>query len=181
MQLLSPEKLKIVLANRNLSLHEVCRQSGISRQSLYNMMKGSSIYNVPFTKLITHLRIDPFEITETETLLNALLKKAPLKIQKVILKLQEFCQKHNASLILFGSQVTGKATVRSDWDFGMYFFQSPPLGKLSLLKQRLIDKVFPYRIDIICLNQAPSWFQQSVWDESLLLWGSLPITEKEVV
>lgn len=175
MQVLSREKLDFLLSSKGLGLSRLAQEAGIARQSIYKMLKGDSIYNVPFTKLIAFLQVEPNQITKKEERASSLLKKFPLKIQKAILKLQEFCRRHHGSLLLFGSQAKrGNFKVSSDWDLGVYFVKEEKARELRLLKQRIIESVFPYRIDILNLNRAPEWFSESIQTESELLFGSWP-------
>lgn len=171
MQILIQRKLNRLLSQRGISLSKFCKKSRISRQSLYNMFKGESIYNKPFTKLIEALNIKPDQITESSSSQENIFKKAPLKIQKVLLKLKEFCEKNRASLYLFGSQASQTARRGSDWDFGIYFQKKDQSKPLRNLKLKLIDQMFPYRMDVVCLNRAPKWFLQSIEDEIITLYG----------
>lgn len=174
MAVLSREKLSQRLAERQLNIARLAKDCGISRQSLYAMFRGESIYNTPFTKLIRYLQVEPGDITEQESSAERLLKSAPLKIKKVVCDLQDFCRKHGASLLLFGSQVAGSAKPSSDWDFAVYFLKRTHVPALLKLKHRLAEQAFPYRLDIVNLNQAPSWFLESIRDEAQLLHGEWP-------
>lgn len=169
---LNESKLKSILNKKQRTLSQACNDCGISRQSLYAMLKGASVFNTPFTKLITHLNIDPAEITQTTSQGENVLGSAPLKIQKIVLRLKDFCEKYSASLILFGSQAAGTSRASSDWDFGIYFNKKDVTSQLRRLKSQLQEDSFPYRLDVVVLNQAPSWFWASIQDESLLLFGT---------
>lgn len=139
------------------------------------MLKGGPIYNVPFTKVIERLGVEVDEITVKDEEPSSLsLKRAPLKIQKIVLKLREFCAKSGAALLLFGSQATNRAGSGSDWDFGIYFTRAGVPKNFSSFKQDLIDRAFPYRIDIVVLNEAPPWFWESLVGRSLTLQGQTP-------
>lgn len=171
---MSEEKLKATLAHQNLSLRKLALQSKVSRQSIYALLNGSPIYTLPFVKIIQTLRVAPEEITHVSSWQDILLEKAPFKIRKAILEIQSLGRAHDGSLLLFGSQATGQARPHSDWDFGIYFHKKDEDRKLRLLKIKLQEEVFPYRLDLLNLTQAPAWFIQSIRDESLLLSGNWP-------
>ncbi|HCU25624.1 MAG TPA: hypothetical protein DF383_11465 [Deltaproteobacteria bacterium] len=175
MHSLSAEKLKVLLRTRNINLAQLAKRCEISRQSIYQMLQGRPIYNQPFLKMLDYLGVSPEEITEesAEKTLQAL-QKAPLKLRKVILRLIEFCRKHRAALLLFGSQASGKAGIASDWDFGVYFANSGAKIEFRAMKRRLVEQAFPYRLDIVNLNEAPDWFLESIREECVLLEGDWP-------
>ena len=174
MRLLSEEKLKAKLAERHLSLRELATQAGISRQSIYSMFHGAPIYSVPFYKIIQSLKIDTEAITSSLSQQEEILKRAPLKIKKAVLEMQRFCQAHEGSLFLFGSQATGRAHPSSDWDFGAFFHKQDHDKSLRLLKVKLQDHVFPYRLDLLNLTGAPAWFINSIREEAFLMMGQWP-------
>ena len=174
MDVVSRPKLMKILNSREITIASLARDCGISRQSLYAMFRGDSIYNVPFAKILNFLNLEPSQITEAHSSRQDALKSAPLKIQKTALRLREFCQDHGASLLLVGSQALGKGTMASDWDFAVYFWGNVFDRSLRLLKQRLEEEVFPYRVDIVNLNRAPEWFVQSVAEGAKLLEGKWP-------
>ena len=174
MQLLSRAKLQKILGERQLTLSQTARESAISRQSLYKMIGGEPIYNTPFLKLIRYLKVGPEEVTDTGSRADFLLQNAPTKIRKSVLELSNFCEHHQASLFLFGSQARGANKIGSDWDFGIFFRKKDEDRSLRRLKQNLQSRTFPYRIDVLNLGQAPSWFLESIQEESILLKGKWP-------
>ena len=201
MLFLNKEALNSLLDQKGLSLSALARQSGISRQSLYNMFDDDTVFNVPFERILKALNVNYQTITYEKTLAEKLLEDAPSPIQKVLFSLIDFCQQHKASLALFGSRARGKKGVRVDWDFGIHF--SPPKAParprsqirkaggdqplagagmtdctttencraLNVLKGLLKEEAFPYRVDIVNLNQAPNWFRKTVDKEYVLLYG----------
>ncbi|MBI4197331.1 MAG: nucleotidyltransferase domain-containing protein [Deltaproteobacteria bacterium] len=174
MQILSRPRLQKLLGERRLTLSKMARECAISRQSLYKMLAGMPIYNTPFLKLIQFLRVEPEEVTEESSVETLFLRMAPLKIQKTALELIQFCKKHQATLLLFGSQARGTKGIGSDWDFGVYFHKKDANRDLRRLKQNLQDRAFPYRIDVVNLGQAPSWFLEGVRKDRFLLEGEWP-------
>ena len=177
---LSTHKLNDLLKSRGLNLSQLTKACGISRQSVYSMLRGGAVFNVPFSRILDFLKVSPLKITEEERVEDKILKSAPLKLQKVILKLIEFCKDHKAALLLFGSRVGGKARPGSDWDFGFYFYEKIPEASFRNLKWRLTEEAFPYGVDLVNLNQAPSWFLESIRNECVVLSGEMPKILEEV-
>ena len=179
MRFLSRAHLNPLLTRRGLNLSRLARKSGVSRQSLYQMLAGASIYNVPFQKLIRFLRISPDQITDEHSASTLSLEQSPAKIRKAALRLLDYCKKKRASLILFGSRARETHGKGSDWDFAVYFHGKVHDHELRRLKQQLQEQTFPYRIDIVNLNQAPHWFLRGVREDGLVLEGSWPETMRE--
>lgn len=173
-QRLSHKKLHQAMAQKGLNLSGLAKQCGISRQSIYAMLRGASIFNKPFTKMLQALGTTPGTITEEESVATSLLSEAPLKIQKTALALVTFCESHHASLLLFGSRAQGKNRPSADWDFGVFFNDKEENRSFVILKQKLIYEAFPYKIDIVGLNHAPTWFQKSILEDALLVAGPWP-------
>lgn len=173
MQRLDREKLTDLLGKRRLNLRLLAQKAGISRQSLYSLLKGGTIYNQPFLKLVTWLNLDPEAITSRDDPVRCLTRSAPERIQKVMLRLEEFVRNHDASLCLFGSRARGRKETGLDWDFGIYFHNKNQDGELRKLKRALEERAFPYQIDVVNLNGAPPWFLQGILGEALVLVGDL--------
>lgn len=172
---LSRKKLQTLLARQGLNLSQACRVSGVSRQSIYNMLAGASVYNQPLTKFLTALHLKPEEVVERPAPAADILRRAPRRVQKVMVRLLAFCRINQASLLLFGSQVIRRSSARSDWDFGVWF--AGRVGSrhpFAACKQKLTEEAFPDRVDIVVLNQAPAWFWDSIREEVILLHGTLP-------
>lgn len=93
------------------------------------------------------------------------------------MRLIQFCDAHNAGLILFGSRARGKGGVNPDWDFGVYSSKLFDQRAFSVLKQKLMDEVFPNRIDIVNLNVAPSWFLESIANDYIQIHGKHLFTQ----
>lgn len=153
--------------------------SGVSRQSLYNLFHGGPVFNTPVLKVTSFLRIDPEDLLEKKKETDVILESAPDKIKKAILHLQEFSEKYEASLILFGSRSRGKVSLNADWDLGLYFHKGDRTDRLRPVKRNLQESVFPYRMDVVNLNSAPSWFLNGVYREHLLVSGP-PLPHREV-
>lgn len=64
MKKLSRTKLKAALQRQGLNLAKLAKTIGSSRQSLYAMLKGASIYNRPFEKIVHKLGVDPDALCE---------------------------------------------------------------------------------------------------------------------
>lgn len=171
---LSKEKVRAVAARRMGSVAGLARTAGISRQSLYNMFHDTSVFNTSFIKLLQVLGLSYQELTEERSAGDQLLADAPASVRRVALRLIDFCRDHAAALLLFGSRVRGKTGPQVDWDFAVWFRGTVRDRALRTCKQGLRDAAFPYRVDIVNLNQAPVWFRDSVDRSHLVLYGIYP-------
>lgn len=171
---LSKEKLRAVAVRRGLSVAETARMAGISRQSLYNMFRETPVFNSSFAKLLRALAVSYQELTDDRANADRLMAGAPAPVQRVALRLTEFCRRHRAVLLLIGSRVRGKTGPQVDWDFAVWFRGTGRDRALRICKQALRDAAFPYRVDIVNLNQAPAWFRDSVDRSHLVLYGIYP-------
>jgi predicted nucleotidyltransferase len=171
---LSKSKLLLWTTKHDTSLSELARTAGISRQSLYNMFGRHSVFNSSFVKLLHATRLPYRELTEESSPQNELLAHAPRAIQRVSLRLVDYCRSNSASLLLFGSRVTGKRGPHVDWDFAVWFRKKQQDRSLRVLKTELQDLAFPYRIDLVNLNQAPPWFRHSVEANHAIVYGRYP-------
>lgn len=165
-------KLEGVLTKRGVNLSQFAKECGISRQSLYNMFKGDSVFAVPFEKLVDYLGIDPFELLRSESPVEKVLADAPRAIREAVDELVNYAVEERADLFLIGSRASGKAGERSDWDFGIYFHDGRWRDELASLKMRISDIAFPYSVDLVNLFAAPDWFKRSVGGDALRLAGS---------
>ncbi|PIR17833.1 MAG: hypothetical protein COV46_02585 [Deltaproteobacteria bacterium CG11_big_fil_rev_8_21_14_0_20_49_13] len=159
---LSKKKLNEVISKRGESVSSLAKTCGISRQSIYNMFGKTSVFNTTFEKILKQLCVEPEDITERHDNVSFFVQKFPDKIKKIILKLSEFAAENHADLMLFGSRALGKAGIRSDWDFALYFNKANKDKEFRKFKQLLMEDAFPYRVDIVNLNNAPEWFLSSV-------------------
>lgn len=174
---LDRDKLNKLLKKRGVSLVQFAKNCGISRQSLYNMFHGRSVLSVPMEKLLMSLRVDLEDIVKKTATTAEPLKKAPEQIKRVQLFLEDFAKKHDASLFLIGSRARGKKGITSDWDFAFYFPSVKRPDDYAMIKYKAIDAAFPYRIDVVNLNDAPEWFLQSIEKDAILLSGKIGIKE----
>lgn len=167
MLVLDKNKLENSLRGRGKSLSKFASDCGISRQSLYNMFAGKSIFSTSFEKILNELGVSFDEVVAQTSRFDSIMLEAPYKIKKIALKLEEYARTNGADLFLIGSRVRGKKGIRSDWDFAVYFRHGKKPKGFSLFKQDQLDMAFPYRIDIVCLNDAPTWFLNSIADSNI--------------
>lgn len=172
---LGEDKLNAWLSSRGMTLSQLARDCGVSRQSIYDMFGKKPVFNSTFVKILSHLGVDYDQLTETHD--DVLLRTMPVRIQKAVIRLIQFCDSHLAGLILFGSRVRGKGGIGPDWDFGVYSQRPVDPRALSVLKQKLMDEVFPNRIDIVNLNVAPSWFLESIAEDYIQVHGKHPFRQ----
>lgn len=167
-------KLEALLRSRGLNVTSLAKLCNVSRQSIYNMFDGSSVFNTTFEKILARLGIDYHEITTKGDRADFIIRSFPDKVKKAALSLNKFASTHHADLILFGSRAAGKTGIRADWDFGLNFHKKINNAKLAALKRSLVEKTFPYRIDIVNLNAAPEWFKSSIEDNLIYLRKEIP-------
>lgn len=165
------EKLESILAERGLSISKFAKECGISRQSLYSMYRGRSIFSAPFEKILTKLSVDIEDILIRDEDVSKILSDAPDQILKTALRLQLYAEKHLGDIFLFGSRARGRRGIRADWDFAIFFEKGSAPKGFSAMKLDLQEKAFPYRIDLVCLNNAPVWFLRSIADYSIRISG----------
>lgn len=172
MLILDKDKLNFAIKRRGFSLNQLAVKSQVSRQSIYNMLKGGSVFNTTFEKIIDCLGVGYEDVTiGRNEYAAAVMKKAPKIIQSIALELSVFAEENNAAFFLFGSKARGETNNRADWDFGISKLGKKMRRKFIILKQALIEKAFPYRIDIVDMNQAPQWFIESIADDMIVLAG----------
>lgn len=167
-------RLKQQASQHGWSIAELAKQAGVSRQSLYNMLGRNPVFNTSFAKILQVLRVPYQAITTEASVADALLADAPETIRKIVLTLIDFCRAHNAALLLFGSRVRGKSGPRVDWDFAIWFHGTSPDRAFRSRKRIAHDAAFPYRLDLIHLNQAPAWFRNTVDQSHIVLYGTYP-------
>lgn len=181
---LNRKKLLSIIGEKGLSIGEFAKQSGISRQSIYNMFQGRSVFSVAFEKLLANLNVEFDELLVKPNQIEAILADAPENIRKALLNLQKFAIETDADLFLIGSRARGRSGSKSDWDFAIYFPDEKRPKNFSMLKQNVIERAFPYRMEIVVLNSAPSWFLKSAKDNAIKIFGAnnfVDILQKEMI
>ncbi|MBI2092916.1 MAG: nucleotidyltransferase domain-containing protein [Deltaproteobacteria bacterium] len=159
---LDKAKLNVFLKSNGLNIARLAKRCGVSRQSIYNMLGGETVFNTIFERIVTYLNIHYSMITEEMKHADFITESFPDKIKLAALKLSAFAEKNSADLILFGSRAAGKKGIRHDFDFAINFHKKANDKGLKLLRQSIMDGVFPYRIDVVNLNSAPEWFKASI-------------------
>ena len=170
MFLLDRKKFEALLTKRGQTLSKLAGDCGISRQSLYAMFNGESIFSTPFQKILRTLGVEFEQLVSSRG--THVLESAPLRIQKAALELETYAHHCSADLFLFGSRARNKLGIRADWDFAFFFPKDQKPSRFAVLKERVQDIAFPYRIDIVHLNDAPAWFLQSVAEDAVRIAGT---------
>lgn len=174
---LVPDRLKKTISTRGWSLARLSRESGISRRSLYNLLAETEVLNPTFAKVLKTLDVPLEEIVEWRSPTDELIAQSPPSVKKVIMDITVFCQQHDAALVLFGSRARDKRGAKSDWDLGVWLngkqksVQQKSSHSLHASIPRWRDEAFPYRVDVVELNQAPDWFRKEVDRDYLILYG----------
>lgn len=170
---LDRNKLNKHLKEKGMSLSQFAKKCGISRQSLYNMFRGKSVLSAPMEKLLFFLGVDLEDVSAKWVRIENLFQDAPAQIKKVFRMLEDYAKKHGASLFLIGSRARGKKGIRADWDFAFYFPSDARPADFAVVKFKAEDIAFPYRIDVVNLNDAPEWFLESAEKNAILLSGKM--------
>lgn len=170
-------KFEALLKSRGMGISDFASSCGISRQSLYNMFKGRSIFSTTFEKVLLALNVDFDQIISRAPALLDIFARAPASIQRTAATLHEFAANNEADLFLIGSRAKGKEGVRADWDFGVFFSGSSNRRNFVKLKERMEDISFPHRAHIVNLGEAPEWFLSSVSKDAIRMAGKTPSDE----
>lgn len=168
---LDKARLETILGARGLSINKLAENCAISRQSIYNMFESTPVFNSSFEKIRQFLNVDYRAITSDKSIPYELLKNSPDRIKIATYKLFEFSKNSQADLLHFGSNDAGKFGLKHDWNFALYFSKKDREKDLSVLRQKLIDDVSPYAINIINLNAAPIWMKLIIKDNYVRLLG----------
>ena len=172
MLVLDKSKLERALGSRNLSINRLAEVCGVSRQSIYNMCDETTVFNTTFEKIRKFLGVDYRAITSDSTLAQEILKSAPDRIKIASYILTDFSQNANADLLLFKSEGVGRFGTNHDWSFAVSFTKKDVEKKLSLIRQQLIEKTAPFRVEIVNLNKAPMWLRLVIKDNYVRLYGN---------
>ena len=167
-------RLEEQLRRRGENLSAFARRCGISRQSLYLLFEGKSVFSVPFEKILRELGADFRDLIAEMPDLAVILGDAPESVRRAALELEAYAEKQGADLFLIGSRARGAKGVRSDWDFAVFFPDRKARNDLAALKLRLADVAFPHRVEVVDLTVAPSWFLRSVAIDAVRMSGATP-------
>jgi len=138
------------------------------------MFKGKQIFSKPFEKILNNIVVAFEEITVERSKKTMILDDAPKEIKSVLDLLVDYAKKNKADLFLIGSRAKGKKGIRSDWDFAIYFSKLYDHASFSVIKDKISNSSFPYRVDLANLNVAPDWFIESIENEAIHLFGNNP-------
>lgn len=174
MRCLDRKRLEAFLSKKGTNLSEFAKLCSISRQSLYNMFKGRQIFSKPFEKILNNIDVAFEEITIERSVKTLIMDNAPKEIKSVLDLLVDYAKKNKADLFLIGSRAKGKKGIRSDWDFAIYFSKQYAHARFSVIKDKVLNSSFPYRVDLANLNAAPDWFIESIENEAIHLFGNNP-------
>lgn len=167
-------KLESILSSRGLSINKLAIAAGVSRQSIYNMYEETPVFNTTFEKIRQYLNVDFRAISSDSTLAQEILKKSPDKIKIASYILTEFARDNNADLLLFNTSGTGKYGTNHDWNFAFYFRKDFNQNKFSVLRQQLLEKASPFRVEIFNLGAAPLWLRLLIKNNYIRLLGNTP-------
>lgn len=172
MMRLDRKKLEARLAARKLSLAGLAAAAGVSRQSIYTMLKGRSVLSTPMEKILAALGADVDDLVSRAPGPAALIGRAPAPVRAAIEVLTAYARERGATLFLIGSRARGEGRkAGSDWDFALSFAGGRGPDDFVTLKNRAIDAAFPYPVDVVDLGASPAWFRESIGEDAVALVG----------
>ncbi len=76
----------------------------------------------------------------------------------------------DADIFLFGSQATGKAHARSDYDIGYYTEEKVPIHIIVHLKEKLEDMPIPASVDLVDFSTISEEFKRIALKGGVEIW-----------
>ncbi|MDY6789411.1 MAG: nucleotidyltransferase domain-containing protein [Candidatus Nanohaloarchaea archaeon] len=93
------------------------------------------------------------------------------KIRKTVKMLIEESEEDIDAVLLFGSEVTGETTSRSDIDICVVFKNPPTIREATLFRKRMLGKL-PSNIDLQVFNTLPLKIKKQIADHHRTLYRS---------
>lgn len=96
----------------------------------------------------------------------------PSILQSYTDKIAEICRKYEVKeLALFGSQVRGEATSKSDYDFLVEFHPEARVGLIHFGKLQLeLEDLIETKVDLVSKDGLKNLIRQQVLDESEIVY-----------
>ena len=145
--------------------------SGLHRNTLGQYLRNErSVFSSGFLRIAESLKVDPLTLIRPETQSYTINTKSTL-----VALLTEALRSHpELCAVLLGSRAKGSATQFSDWDIGLTSGNSELESEEYLeVKERILELAddLPVGVDIVNLDQAPSWFLREIDYEPEFLTG----------
>ena len=161
MYVLDRQKFRKLLKEQGFSsVQAFAQKSAIHRNTLNAYMSGKkSVFSAPMEKIATTLKIDPVAL--------AIQSDFPglSDLRNVLRSVIQGRSDRNLAFLLFGSRAEKRERPFSDWDVGVTGGEQKVTSSEYLrIKTEVSDLVedFPYGVDLVNLDQAPTWFLQEI-------------------
>jgi len=161
-----------IIAKGYKNLAEFAAKNSIHRNTLRNLLAGQPVFLDSFSRVAEILEVDPLELIIPHAKLPSHIKGSE-ELAPIVARLLQ--KEKKMAIVLVGSQARKRAKKYSDWDIGI-FRQPIPISGMEYLKlKQLVEDMGENNIrqmDLINLNQAPSWFLESLKEPLLFLEGN---------
>lgn len=169
---LDKKRLDDVLVQKNTTLNGLANACGISRQSIYQMFEERSVFNTSFEKMLKFLNCSHEDLTRDTDSLDEFIRIVPPYIRGIISELHAFSEKNETDLYILFPNGKGRFGFSKDWTFGLYFTKKDRERKMSTTRQEILNRAAPYRIEIVNLSRAPTWYLTSAKDGHIKVFGT---------
>ena len=165
-------RLKKLMDQKEIhSFRKLSRLSGVSWKTLNDYTSGrKSPLTSRWEAIAMALNVDPLSLLRSENDRGGHFDVATLESLRKILsaKLIEY---PSVTAILFGSRASGQARPFSDWDIGFTMgfhahFSHDDFVDLRLALSDYLED-FPYVVDLVNLDHAPTWMLDSIASEEI--------------
>lgn len=154
------------------SLGDFASKARIHRNTLQNLVRGQSVFSRAFESVSKALQMDPLDLLSPQSDFRSQVKEID-EIRPIVAVLVR--EQPGLAVVLIGSRASRRARRYSDWDLGVVRYPAPLSGLEYLgLKNRVEDlsENLVRRVDLVNLNQAPSWFLEGLADGMIFLDGN---------
>jgi len=171
--ILDKKKFKKRLTDQGYrNLTSFAAQHKIHRNTLHDLLKGKSVLKTSFEKIASKLKVDPWELVRAQA---EGLPKVP-EIEEIKSLLAGLLKKEKKmAVVLIGSRAGKRPKLYSDWDLGVFRYPKPLSGMEYLRLKNLVEEEsepLVRQVDLVNLNQAPTWFLEGLNNQVLFLDGN---------
>lgn len=148
------------------------QKNKIHRNTIQNLLQGKDVFSSSFGKIVSKLGTEPMELIIPHASFVSKTKDID-ELRPMIAWLIK--QNKNMAVILVGSRAKNKSRKYSDWDLGIFSYPDAITGSEYLLYKRTVEEMsedMVCLVDLINLNQAPTWFLEGIQDGVVFLDGN---------
>lgn len=153
------------------NLYDFAAKNNIHRNTLHDLFQGKSVFLNSFEKIAKKLEMDPLELLLPKSEFSNSIPNSD-EIRPIVARLVK--KRKKMAVVLLGSRAIEAAKKYSDWDIGIFSHSQPVTGMEYLQHRRLAEELaenMVRKVDLVNLNQAPSWFLENLKDSCLFLDG----------